>query len=170
MTSALTRLGAAAAAIAAVGSTAGCGPSLPSAPEAYVVSDVGAVATRSSGADVDAYKDVFGDAATVYAVGAPDPVSGLPPAIVAVVPVGAARSEADVLAAAFGPGDEVADGEIAVVGQDGIRVRSATSRQGDITLQVRVWRPTGDLAVVVVGTGSPEAADAVMGAVAAHAG
>lgn len=166
----LARLGATAAVIATMGSATGCGPSLPSTPEAYVVSDVGPLPARSSGADVDAYREVFGDTAIVYAVGSPDPASGLPPAIVAVVPIGGGLSEGDVLGRAFGPGDEVTEGEMAIAGRPGIRVRSASSRQGEITLQVRLWRPTGDLAVVVVGTGPPEAADAVMEAVAAHVG
>lgn len=174
MAAALVRLGVATAVLVTAGAAAGCGPSRPETPEAYVVADVGGVATRTGGADVGAYEKVFGADSTVYAVGDPDPESGLPRAVVAVVPIGAGTAEADVLTRAFGPGDVVVEREVSAAGGDAggdrVRVRSATSRQGDITLQVRVWRPAAGIAVVVIATGSPEAADAVVEAVAAHAG
>ncbi|MBX7159248.1 MAG: hypothetical protein K1X95_03070 [Acidimicrobiia bacterium] len=143
----------------------GCGPSLPSTPDSYVVPVVGATATRGDGAAVDAYRSVFGDTAVVYAVGPDDAQSGLPAAIVAVVALGGDVSEADVVSRALGPGDEVAERDI-----DGVAVRSATSRQGDITLEVRIWRPAEGIAVVVIGTRSPAEADAVLSAVARQAG
>lgn len=149
-------------AIAAVG---GCGPQLPTDPDAYVVPAVGSQSTRGDGGAVDAYRRVFGSDAVVYQIGDVDPRSGLPAAIVAVVPLGAGASEADVAGRATGAGDVVADRDVG-----GVKVRSTTSRQGDITLQVRLWRPVADLMVVVIGTSSVEAADDVVSAIARQVG
>lgn len=155
---------ACATALAGLGALGACGPSLPANTDAYVVASVGDLPTSREGAAVTAYERVFGTTALVFAVGPVDPDSGLPPAIVAVVALGDGLTSADVDGRALGPGDQPVDREI-----EGAKVRSATSRQGDINLQVRLWRPAASVAVVVIGTRSPEDADAVMGAVVAQA-
>lgn len=155
------RLAAASALVAgAAGTLAACGPSLPSTPDSYVVPAVGDVPARTVGTDVEAYRRVFGDTASVYAVGPADASTGLPAAIVAVVALGGDTTEADVAARALGPGDQVVDRDVG-----GAKVRSAASRQGDISLQVRIWHPARDVVVVVIGTRASDEADAVMAAI-----
>lgn len=141
-----------------------CSPSLPADTDAYVVPAVGGLATSRNGAAVSAYEPVFGATALVYEVGPEDPDSGLPEAVVAVVALGDEVDSADVASRALGPGDEVVDRDI-----EGVKVRSATSRQGDIDLHVRLWQPAGSVEVVVIGTRSPDDADAVIGAVVRQA-
>lgn len=167
---ALARIGVATVAMVAAAAVGACGPSRPSAPDAYAPADVGGVPTRTGGADVDAYREVFGADSVVYAVGDPAPDSGLPPALVAVVPLDAGAAADDVSERAFGPGDEVVRADLTTEEGERLDVASASSRQGDITLEVRLWRPATGIAVVVIGTASPEAANAVVEAVAAHVG